>query len=195
MDNVPKSLDQALSWNEVTTRTIGSPTLWGNEFLPWYKIKNVGLLNIGKFPVRFESFEHAIQFTNEYEEGWTKLVNEKERRNLLLGDAGRPTSHAGSIKPASLYGLVIQFASHKCLVPRDKVIGLLGLVPDNAAHLADYSTPIHKYFLEVCKYAFTTAPINGEWAKTRFQRLLGESLGLSASEYSVHIELPGEKEE
>lgn len=141
------------------------------------------------------SAEHADQFTHEYEEGWAKLVKEKERRNLFLRSEGGSTGDTGSIKPASLYGLIVQFASHKCLVPRDKVIGLLGLVPDYAAHLADYSTPIHKYFLEVCKYAFTTASINGEWAKTRFQRLLGENLGISASEYSVHIELPGEIEE
>ena len=168
---------------------------WGNDFLPWYKIKNVGLLNSGRFPIRVGSYEHAIQLTNEYEEGWAKLVKEKERRNLFLRNAGRSTGDTGTIRPASLYSLIVQFASHKCLVPRDKIIGLLGLVPDNAAHLADYSTPIHKYFLEVCEYAFTTAAINGEWAKMRFQRLLGESLGLSVSEYSVHIELPGEKEE
>ncbi|CZR68303.1 uncharacterized protein PAC_18202 [Phialocephala subalpina] len=142
---------------------------WGNEFLPWYKVTN---------------------FTNEYEENWVKLVMEKERRNFFLRDPGRSAGDIGSMKPPSLYALIVQFAGHGCIVPRDKVIGLLGLVPDDAAHLADYSTPKDEYFREICKYAFITARINGEWAKTRFQCLLGEILGLSAYEYSVRISNP-----
>jgi hypothetical protein len=164
---------------------------WGNEFLPWYKITNVVLCCAGRFPIKFGSFEHAKQMTSEYEENWVKLVMEKERRrNFFHRDPGRSAGDIGSMKPPSLYALIVQFAGHGCLVPRDKVIGLLGLLPDDAAHLADYSTPTEEYFREVCKYAFITAQINGEWAKTRFQRLLGESLGLSASEYSVRISNP-----
>jgi hypothetical protein len=158
---------------------------WGNEFLPWYKITNVGLCRARRVPIKFESFEHANQMTNEYEENWVKLVMEKERRRTFFHrDPGSSTGDIGSMKPPSLYALIVQFAGHGCLIPRDKVIGLLGLLPDDAAHLADYSTPNEEYFLEVCKYAFITAQINGEWAKTRFQRLLGESLGLPASDYA-----------
>ena len=118
---------------------------------------------------------------------------EKERKNIFFGEPGRPVGNTGgfraasflaatiqfadhvcsdpgrpvgdteSFKPAGLYALIVQFADHGCSDPRDKVIGLLGLVPDDAAHLADYSTPIEEYFKEVCKYAFTTASINDEW--------------------------------
>jgi hypothetical protein len=164
---------------------------WGNQFLPWYKIINVGLCRCPRVPISFESFEYAGQMTNEYEENWVKLVMEKERRRIFSErDPGDPESSAGdsgSMKPPNLYALIVQFVGHGCLVPRDKVIGLLGLLPDDAAHLADYSTPKEEYFREVCKYAFTAAQINGEWAKNQFQRLLGESLGLSAGEYSVRI--------
>jgi hypothetical protein len=164
---------------------------WGNEFLPWYKITNVGHCRARRVPIRYESLEHADQMTNEYEENWVKLVMEKERRRIFSPkDPGRSDGDVGSMKPPSLYALIVQFAGHGCLVPRDKVIGLLGLLPDDAAHLADYSTPKEEYFREVCKYAFITAKINGEWSKTRFQRLLGESLGLSVGEYLVSISNP-----
>jgi hypothetical protein len=160
---------------------------WGNEFLPWYKIKNVGFSRSGRFPVRLESLEHASQFTNEYDEDWVRLLMEKGRKEMFLRGPERPVCDTRSLKPASLYALVVQFAGHGCSDPRDKVIGLLGLAPDDAAHLADYSTPIEEYFKEVCKYVFTAAQINGEWTKTRFQSLLGNNLGLPASIYSVRF--------
>src|SRR2546430_2143310 len=114
----------------------------------------------------------------------------KERKKWSPKEPERQGGDPGSIKPASLYALIVQFAGHGCSDPRDKVIGLLGLLPDDAAHLADYSTHIDEYFKEVCKYAFAIAPITGEWAKTRFQSLLGENLGLPASMYSVLVSNP-----
>ena len=163
---------------------------WGNQFLPWYKVTNVGLSRSGKVPVGFASFEHISQLTHEYDEDWVRLVMEKERKKMFLRGPERQVGDTRSIKPASLYALIVQFAGHGCSDPRDKVIGLLGLAPDDAAHLADYSTQIDEYFKEVCKYVFTTAQINGEWAKTRFQSLLGENLGLPASVYSVRVSNP-----
>jgi hypothetical protein len=63
------------------------------------------------------------------------------------------------------------------------VIGFLGLLPDDAAHLINYSTPIEEYFSEVGKYTFATPKIKGSWAKSGFQSILGENLGRPASVY------------
>lgn len=165
--------------------------VWGNELLPWYKIINIGIRCSARVPIRIASLEHACQHTNDYDENWVKLVLEKERREIFLGDPGKADGDIHrAMQPASLYALIVQFAGHGCLVPRDKVIGLLGLIPDDAAYLIDYSTPIEEYFREVCKYVFITAPIRGDLTKAQFQRLLGESLGISASEYSVLISNP-----
>lgn len=160
---------------------------WGDEFLPWFMINTVGFHRMGRVPVKVMSLEYATHSTNEYEENWVKIVLEKAKRDLFLRDPGRSTSHAGSMKPPNLYSLIIQFAGHGCAAPRDKVIGLLGLVPDDAAHLADYSTPNNEYFQAVCKYAFTTAHIKGDWARSRFRHILGENLGLSWAEYFLPI--------
>ncbi len=160
---------------------------WGNVFLPWQNIVNVGLCCAGRFPIRFQSLAHSRQWTNEYDENWVKLVMMKEQREFSLRDAGRSADLVGRMEPPNLYALIVQFAGLQCINPRDKVVGLLGLLPNDAAHLADYEKPIDEYFREVCKYAFTTAGIHGEWDKRNFQYRLGDMLGLSASEYSVLV--------
>jgi hypothetical protein len=114
---------------------------------------------------------------------WVRFVWQKVRRELLLKSAEKPGTYVGHIKHASLYTFLTEFASHGCSDSRDKVIGFLGLLPDDAAHLIDYSMPIEEYFSEVRKYTFATPKIKGSWAKSRFQRILGENLGLSASMY------------
>jgi hypothetical protein len=161
---------------------------WGNMFLPWQHIANLGLICAGRVPIRFESFVHVSQRTNEYEENWVKFVMERAQRNLSLRDPGHSPAPVGGLKPPSLYSLITTFVGQQCFNPRDKVVGLLGLLPNHAAYLADYEKPIDEYFREVCKYAFTTAGIGGEWDKTKFQRCLGGMLGLSASEYLVLVE-------
>ncbi|KIW07805.1 uncharacterized protein PV09_01727 [Verruconis gallopava] len=157
--------------------------LWGEDGMCWNQLANICLgcgLDIGP-QGRMVTAEYAEQNINERSEGWIKLVMRKKKIEAYLKGSSRQKTEGGDIKSPSLYALIMEFSEQECREPRDKVIGLLGLLFDEATELGDYSVPLEEYYEMVCRYAFRTADIKGDWSKQRFQGCLRRSLGLPVS--------------
>jgi hypothetical protein len=107
---------------------------------------------------------------------WVRLVRERKKHISSLREEGR------------LGSLILQFGRNACTEPRDMVIGLLGLVADDAAHLADYSMSIEDFFRAVCKYVFATSEFENEAARMQFQCFLGGNLGISSNIFREWID-------
>lgn len=150
--------------------------LWGDSFLPWYKVTNVGFARMGRRWSGISTLAHMQHDVNEFDENWVKVIHEKERYRLYQEEPEKFGWHHSKMTPRSLYALVLQFEYHHCLVPRDRVIGLLGLSYDDASELIDYDCSTEEYFEKVCQFVFNSARLRGESMKSSFRTALRRAL-------------------
>jgi heterokaryon incompatibility protein (HET) len=115
---------------------------------------------------------------------WAKLVGQR----LWRLESRIPSSLFVQQKSPSLESLITHFGRYRCTEVMDKVIGLLGLVNAEIAHLADYSMPLEHFFREVCKYVFNEKQYSSQESRMRFQCFLGANLGLSSTVFRQPID-------